>query len=99
MEQLASDLATALNLKSFVVEPNEDPPHEKIGSAEAFGWEALLQADSGGSPHDFRLRIETENSITESFEGRMHNLSLWFARLLMALCDIEATPDVRLSRE
>lgn len=97
LEQLASDLATALNLKSFTVEPSENPPYEKVGMAEAFGWEAWLQADSGDSFHHFRLRIETENSITESFEGRMHDLSPWLARLLMALCDIEATPDVRIA--
>lgn len=99
LEQLASDLATALNLKSFAVEPSEYPPHEKVGMAEAFGWEAWLQADSKDSSHHFRLRIETENSITESFEGRMHDLSPWFARLLNALCDIEATPYVRIAQE
>jgi hypothetical protein len=92
LEQLASNLATALNLKSLVVEPSDDPPHDKMGMAEAFGWEVWLQADSEHPPYNFRLRMETEDSITESFEGRMHDLSPWFARFLMTLCDIEALP-------
>lgn len=99
LEQLAGDLASALNLKSFAVEPSEYPPHEKVGMAEAFGWEAWLQADTGNSPHNFRLRIETENSITEAIEGRMHDLSQWFARLLRTLSDIEASPDMSTAQE
>ena len=94
LEQLANDLASALNLKSFVIEASEDPPHEKIGSAEAMGWEAWLQADSGYPSHNFRLRIETEHSITESFEHRMYDLSPWFARLVATLCDLKAFPEV-----
>ena len=99
LEQLADTLALALNLKSFDVEASEEPPYEKIGSAESLGWEAWLQVDSGNPPYNYRLRIETENSFRESFEGRMHDLSPWLARFLMAVGDIEAVPEVPTPRQ
>ncbi|MFO0899486.1 MAG: hypothetical protein U0836_18825 [Pirellulales bacterium] len=94
LEQLASLLASGLNIKPFVVQPMEDPPHGEVGMIEALGWEVWLQADSADLPHHFQLRIETEDSLTEAFEERMYNLSPWFARLLGVLCDLEATPDM-----
>jgi len=92
LEQLACKLATALNLKSIDVEAKENPPHAKVGMAEAFGWVVWLEEDSEHPPYKFALCMKTEDSITELFEGRMHDLSPWFARFLITACDIEAVP-------
>ena len=89
---LANELATALNLKSFDVEPTEYPPHENIGTTEAFGWEAWLKASFEHPPYNFHFEAVTEGSIIEEFKGRMHNLSPWMARLLESTCDVEAVP-------
>ena len=92
LEQLAENLAEALNLKSFNVEPDQDPPHKLIGSAEALGWEMWLEEDLENSPHRFRLRMETEHSMKEAFDGNMHDLSPWFAKLISTLCRVETLP-------
>ncbi len=92
LDELAAELADALNLKSFTVEASQDPPHRRIGSAEAMGFEAWLEEVSTASPREFRLRIESEHSLKESFEGKMYDLSPWYARLISTLCDVKAQP-------
>lgn len=92
LDQLAAILAEALNLKSFTVEASEDVPHKRVGSAEAMGWEAWLEEESVALTHKFRLRLETEHSLKESFEGRMFDLSPWLARLISTVCGVIAQP-------
>jgi hypothetical protein len=92
LERLAEKLAEALNLKTFDIEADQDPPHKMIGSAEALGWEMWLEEDLNESPHSFRLRMQTEHSIQEAFAGDMHDLSPWFARLISTLCNVDAMP-------
>jgi hypothetical protein len=92
LEQLAARLASAPNLKSFEVAASEHPPYEAIGSAEAMGWQAWLETERNGAHGGFRLRIVTEHSFKEEFEGEMYDLSPWLARLVTALCDVKARP-------
>jgi hypothetical protein len=79
IERLAEKLAVSLNLKEFDVEVDQYPPHKLIGSAEALGWEMWLEEES---PHRFRFSMKTEDSFREQFDGNMHDLSPWFARLI-----------------
>ena len=90
--QLATKLASALNLGAFEVQFDEYPPHDEIGSAEVLGWEVWLQSEPDDRGLCYRLRIETEHSVQEIFHGRMHDLSPWLARLVSTLCDIKARP-------
>lgn len=92
LPELAKELVTALNLKSFDVEPREYPPHEDVGMAEAFGWEAWLKASSEYPPYNFHFEAVTQGSAIEEFEGKMHDLSPWLARLLESVSDIKAVP-------
>jgi hypothetical protein len=94
LEQLAEKLADALNLKSFDIETDQDPPHKMIGSAEALGWEIWLEEDLEESPHCFRLRMQTEHSLKEEFDGDMHDLSPWLARLISMLINVDALPSI-----
>jgi len=91
-DQLATKLADALNLKEITIETNEEPPHQRIASAETMGWELWLEEDTNNPLHNFRLRIETEHAMKESFLGRMHDLSPWYARLVASQCDVKAQP-------
>jgi hypothetical protein len=91
LEQLASILEGALNLKVISIESSEDPPHRSFASAEAMGWEMWLEENSIGPSFNFHLRIETMHSLKESVEGRMFDLSPWLARLITCLCDVHAT--------
>ena len=94
LEQLAEKLADALNLKSFDIETNQNPPHKMIGSAEALGWEIWLEEDLEESPHCFRLRMQTEHSLKEEFDGDMHDLSPWLAKLVSMLINVDALPSI-----
>lgn len=92
LRQLAEKLAVSLNLNAFEIETSESPPHEEVGSAEAMGWEAWLNTSSEAQGR-FCLRMETEHSISEIYEGRMFNLSPWLARLVTTLCEVQAFPE------
>jgi len=92
LEQLAEALSLALNLKSIDVDFREQPPYDKVGMTESLGWELWLEMDSTNPPYNYRLEIETENSIKEKFEGRMHDLSPWLSQFLMAASKIESVP-------
>ncbi|MGH9824633.1 MAG: hypothetical protein ACREDR_15455 [Blastocatellia bacterium] len=97
IRDLAKRLAAVLNLGTLTVEPDEYPPHQDIGSAEALGWELWLQpaSDARGC---FILWLETEDALDEVFYGRLYDLSPWLARLIAALCDLETEPIPRPSR-
>ncbi|WP_157605044.1 hypothetical protein [Schlesneria paludicola] len=90
LEQLANTLASKLQLNSFDVEPSADSPHVKVGMTEAFGWEAWLEEDAKYPPCNFILKMETEDTFAEIAQGKMHDLSPWFARFLSNSFDIEA---------
>ena len=92
LDQLASKVAESLNLKAITIETKDEPPHQQFASAETMGWELWLEEDSSGPPYNFRLCIETEHSLKESFEDKMYDLSPWYARLVASLCDVKARP-------
>jgi hypothetical protein len=95
LKELSKKLALVLNLKSFDVEPSEEPPHEMIGMSESLGWEAWLKSKSGMSAFNYHLEIQTEHSFNEHFEGRMHDLSPWFARLLRDAGNLDVVPAIK----
>lgn len=90
IDELAARLAEALNLKSFEVDVDEYPPHNRIGMAEALGWEAWLEEESVGSSRRFRLSMSTE--VSGKLFDEMHNLSPWFACLIATMCDVATQP-------
>ena len=94
LHQLAATIATVLNLRSMTVEANDEPPHQLVAWTETMGWEMWLEENSSIPSYNFRLRIETEHSLKESFENRMFDLSPWFARLVASLCDVKAAPEI-----
>jgi hypothetical protein len=91
MHLLATNLAEALNLGSFLIEPNEEPPYDERGSHEVLGWEIWLKHEPGEGSL-YRLSMETEHSLQETVNGNMHDLSPWLARLVSTLCDVQALP-------
>lgn len=91
LERLAAVLAEALQLKSFNIDTDEDPPHQKFASAEALGWEAWLRTSFEHPPYNFSLWMETE--IVAKLPDGMHDLSEWFAQFVTACCGVEASPE------
>lgn len=90
IDELAARLAEALDLKSFDVDVDEYPPHNRIGMAEAMGWEAWLEEESVGSSRSFRLSMSTEGS--GKLFDEMHDLSPWLACLISTICHTTTQP-------
>ncbi len=91
LEVLASRLAVKLNLKSFDIDTDSEPPHRAFGMAEGMGWNAWLVERANRSTH-FCLMIETGHSTDETFSGRIHDLSPWFARLISMYLNVQVEP-------
>jgi hypothetical protein len=81
---------SGLNAPPFSIGPREDPPHDKLGSVEAFGWEAWLQHSDTIESFRFTLKMETSNSFNEIFNDQMHDLSLWLAKYVSSVCKVDS---------
>ncbi|WP_299468682.1 hypothetical protein [uncultured Gimesia sp.] len=92
LEQLGTKLSEALQLSPFYFKPDQDPPHIQVGYAESLGWELFLEVDTENSPFNYRFSMETQICYSELDEGKMHDLSPWFARFLKIITNIEVVP-------
>ena len=90
IQALAQKLSKGLMLPDFEIAPSEWPPYQVVGSVEALGWELWLEHDQTVKSFNYALKMETEHSETESFNGQMHDLSPWLARYISAICRVEA---------
>lgn len=86
LETLATKLSEGLIHVPFEVGPRDEPPHDLVGSCEALGFEIWLEQTSFGN---YRLRFETEHCLEESFNDQMYDLSLWLARYVSSICDVD----------
>jgi len=94
IRSLADKLSTGLVIPDFCVETREEAPHDLVGSCEAFGLEAWLESSTEVTGFAFSFKMETEHSLEESFNDRMHDLSLWLARYIFSICEVETfAPD------
>ena len=89
IKTLANKLSIGLVIPNFSVEAREEAPHDLIGSCEAFGMEAWLESSSQIEGFSYSFKMETEHSLEESFNDKMHDLSLWLARYIFSICEVE----------
>ncbi len=89
---LAAKLSKGLMIPDFDIGPREYPPHDIQGSAEALGWEIWLGQNIPDEPHQFSLRMETEDSFGEISKNQMHDISPWLARFVARICKVDARP-------
>jgi len=89
IKTLANKLSIGLVIPEFSVEKREEAPHDLVGSCEAFGLEAWLEASNKIDGFGYSFEMQTEHSLEENFNDRMHDLSLWLARYIFSICKIE----------
>jgi hypothetical protein len=91
MKELSKKLSKGLILPDFLIEFREEAPYDLTGSCEALGFELWLNKTSEMDKYDFVLEMETELSYDELSLDQMHNLSLWLARFISRICDLETS--------
>lgn len=89
IDALAKKLSLGLVIPDFWVEAREEAPYDLVGSCEAFGMEAWLESSSKFEGFSYSIKMETEHSLHESLNGKMHDLSLWLARYIFSICKVE----------
>lgn len=82
-KKLSKALITDLNIT-----PRETEPFELVGTGEVLGFELFLNRTMLVEDYDYVFEIETEISYDELSLGQMYDLSLWLARYIFRLCDI-----------
>lgn len=85
-------LAARLNKGLIVdiwVENREQPPYEPTGMGEALGMELWLNSSDAIPGYTYTLELRTGVCLEEDMNGQMHDLSLWLARFITKICDIE----------
>ena len=90
IEKIGKKIASGLMIPEFRFETNEDPPHDLVGLCETLGYEIWLNK-TRNSQHEFSLKIETTNIFNELFHDRMCDISLWFARHVSLVCELETS--------
>lgn len=65
------------------------PPYDLVGWFETLGFEAWIEKSNELDGYSFCFKLETMLSMQESFENKMHDLSLWMARFISSVCEIE----------
>ncbi|MDM3871233.1 hypothetical protein QSV34_07675 [Porticoccus sp. W117] len=86
---LARKLGSGLLIPEFCIEERECPPHDLLATCEVFGLEAWLESSVEIDGFAYSFKVETEHSLEESFNDRMHDLSLWLARFIFSICEVE----------
>lgn len=93
IKSLATKLQEGLIIPSFEVITREAYPHDLVGSSELLGFEVWLES-SNLNGCQYHFKIETEHCLTEQVNDRMYDLSLWLARYIAEICDIETLVNV-----
>lgn len=99
LRELADKLSKGLVHVQFEVEARESEPYDFIGSCEALGFEMWLESVGTKEPNLFLFRMETEHCLEESFNDQMHDLSLWLARFIASIVDVETIVKVAEGKE
>ncbi|WP_419905902.1 hypothetical protein [Kiloniella sp.] len=89
IEALVEKLSKSLSIPDFWIDTREESPHELIGLCENFGFEGWLETSEKVEGFAYSFKMETEDSFDEIHTGKMHDLSLWFARFIFNVCKIE----------
>lgn len=76
-------------MPEFEIGPRETPPYDLSGSLEVMGCELWLEQTDKIPAFQYKLNLETSNSLTESFKNKMYDISPWLARYISLTCDLE----------
>jgi hypothetical protein len=98
LSALAKQLSDGLNVPELTIETDQYPPHEYFGRGEALGFCIWLHNSRQLPEFNFLIQIETKHNTEESFDDKMYDLSLWLARYISEILDIESFVDTPSNR-
>lgn len=89
LEELGERLSKGLHIPEFWFKTDTSPPHNMVGMCEALGSEMWIKEFTGQNGFTYLFEYETSHCLTESFDGKMHDLSSWLERYINDICNIE----------
>lgn len=88
LKSLTKDLETGLNLPEFWFKTNQDFPHDEFGMCEILGFEITVNKSQTLKDYKYFVEFTTSNCTQEIFNDQMHDISLWFAKFISEIIDI-----------
>lgn len=89
LEELSKIISKELLLPDFWFKSDQAPPHDVTAMCECLGFEIWLKKSNSVAGYQFSIKLETALSLNESMNNQMHDLSLWLARYIFTVCEIE----------
>lgn len=90
INNLSKKLSNELCTGDFRIETNQEYPYELTGMCETLGFEIWLNESDLIIDYNYELRLQTSMSINEEFYDKMYDISLWLARYISLVCEIES---------
>lgn len=90
LKELGVILSKGLSIPEFWYDTMEEPPHRLIGFCEVFGFEIEIKNEKN-DPSTYLFIAVTTGSFDEIANGRMHDVSAWFACYISFVCKLETT--------
>lgn len=89
LKSLAEIISQGMLLPPFYFKSDTFPPHEVAGSCETMGFQVWLEKSNDKEGYQFLFQFETQLSLKETIDNRVHNLSFWAARFISKMCKID----------
>jgi hypothetical protein len=91
LKELGATLSKGLGIPEFWYDTREDPPHELVGYCETFGFEIEIENYKNNGVNSYLFIASTTNSLEETAEGRIYDLSIWFAKHVALSCELQTS--------
>lgn len=88
INELINILNASLEINLYI-ETDMNPPHEEFGMAECLGFEIWLYQSHHFDTADYELSFATSDCFLETFEERMYDISLWFAKIISKVAKLK----------
>ncbi len=94
IKELSKELTKGLNTPDFWFKNDTEAPFELNAYCETLGFECFLFKSTEKQGYNYCFGIETEDSLTEIANDRMHVLSPWLSRIIHKLCKLDTDYEI-----
>jgi hypothetical protein len=89
LRSLTELLGNKLEVPNFFIDTDMEPPHEEFAMGGTLGFTIWIYNSTLKPDLNYSLDIETSNCLHEIFDDRMHDISLWFAKYVSLMTDLD----------
>lgn len=89
VKDLTKKISKIMILPDFSFDTEPISPYREFSFCECLGFELWIENSTKICGYDFLFRLESQLSLEESFYNKIHDISLWLARYLSVVSEME----------